>query len=139
MKTALIIEDEPSNMQVFCLLLTHQGYKVLEATTGKEAIEARNREIGPIDLILCDLTLPDTPGTKLARKLVQSQPNAAVLIVSGTPQTGWSESEKKDFDELPRERAGFLEKPFRPAALRTKIEYLMTRSSSHEPLGADQY
>ena len=139
MKTALIIEDQPSNMQVFCLLLTHQGYKVLEATTGKEAIEARNREIGPIDLILCDLTLPDTPGTKLARELVQSQPNAAVLIVSGTPQIGWSDSERKDFNELPRERADFLEKPFPASALRTKINYLMTRSSSHEPLGARQY
>ena len=56
MKTALIIEDQPSNMQVFCLLLTHQGYRVLEATTDKEAIEAANLEIGPIDLILCDLT-----------------------------------------------------------------------------------
>jgi len=139
MKTALIIEDQPSNMQVFCLLLTHQGYKVLEATTGKEAAEATNREIGPIDLILCDLTLPDTPGTKLARELVKSQPNAAVLIVSGTPQTGWSESEMKDFNELPRERADFLEKPFRPVALRTKIDYLTTRSSSHASLSAHQY
>ena len=51
MKTVLIIEDQPSNMQVFCLLLTYQGYKVLEATTGKEAIEATNREIGPIDTL----------------------------------------------------------------------------------------
>ena len=138
MKTALIIEDQPSNIQVFCLLLTHQGYRVLEATTGKEAIEARNREIGPIDLILCDLTLPDTPGTKLARELVQSQPNAAVLIVSGTPQTGWSESERKDFNELRRERSDFLEKPFPAWALQKKIDYLTTKHS-HAPLRARQY
>ena len=138
MKTVLIIEDQLSNMQVFCSLLTHQGYKVLEATTGEEAIEATNREIGPIDLILCDLTLPDTAGTKLARELVKSQPNAAVLIVSGTPQTGWSESERKDFSDLPRERADFLEKPFPASTLLTKSDYLMTRPS-HAPLMAHQY
>ena len=42
---------------LFAVDLSRLGYRVLEATTGKEAIEAANPEIGPIDLILCDLTL----------------------------------------------------------------------------------
>jgi len=82
--------------------------------------------------------LPDTAGTKLARELVKSQPNAAVLMVSGTPQTGWSESERKDFNDLPWERADFLEKPFSASTLLTKIDYLMTRPSL-APLMAHQY
>jgi CheY-like chemotaxis protein len=130
MKTVLIVEDEPSNMQVFCFLLTLQGYKVLEASTGKEAIDATKGLNGSIDLILCDLTLPDIPGTKLARELVKSQPTAAVLVVSGTPRTGWSKSETNDFSELPRDHADFLEKPFPPSALQAKIEQLLARQSS---------
>jgi CheY-like chemotaxis protein len=38
MKTILVLEDDPSNMQVFCALLWSIGYNVLEATTGEEAI-----------------------------------------------------------------------------------------------------
>ena len=42
---------------LFAVDSSRLGYRVLEATTGKEAIEAANPQIGPIDLILCDLTL----------------------------------------------------------------------------------
>ena len=128
MKTVLVVEDEPGNMQAFCLLLSLRGYNVLEAATGKEAVEAVNEVNGAIDLILCDLTLPDIPGTRLARELVKLQPNAAVLIVSGTPRTSWSETETNDFGELSRKLADFLEKPFLPAALEVKIEQLLNKA-----------
>jgi two-component system, cell cycle sensor histidine kinase and response regulator CckA len=127
MKTILIVEDEPGNMQVFCWLLSLRGYNVLEAATGKEAIDAVNKVNGVIDLILCDLMLPDISGTRLARQLVESQPNAAVLIVSGAPRTSWSETETDDFGELSQELTDVLEKPFLPAALEMKIEQLLKK------------
>jgi two-component system, cell cycle sensor histidine kinase and response regulator CckA len=127
MKTVLIVEDEPGNMQVFCWLLRLRDYNVLEAATGKEAIDTANEVNGAIDLILCDLMLPDISGTRLARELVKSQPNAAVLIVSGAPRTSWSEAETNEFGELSQERTDFLEKPFLPVALETKIEQLLNK------------
>jgi len=51
MKTVLVLEDDPSNMRGFSALLSSIGYSVLEATTGKEGIEAGNRH-GSIDLFL---------------------------------------------------------------------------------------
>jgi len=94
MKTALIIEDQPSNIQIFCLL-THQGYRVLEATTGKEAIEAANPEIGPIDLILCDLTLL-IPLVQSSLGSLSSRSKCGGPHRLWNTQTGWSESERKD-------------------------------------------
>ncbi len=49
MKKVLVLEDDPSNMQAFSVVLGLFGYNVLEATTGKEAIEAPT------------LTFPDLP------------------------------------------------------------------------------
>jgi PleD family two-component response regulator len=43
MSTVLIVEDYPSNMQAFCLLFHSQGFRVLEATTEKEAMETGKR------------------------------------------------------------------------------------------------
>ncbi len=130
MKTVLIVEDQPSNMQVFCLLFSSRGYKVLEAATGQEAMEACGRFDGPIDLMLCDVTLPDVSGTKLALELVKSHPEASILFVSGIPRDGWSNVELHDFRQLPPGSADSLEKPFRPAALEAKVEDLLTRHGS---------
>jgi DNA-binding response OmpR family regulator len=128
MKTVLIIEDEPGNMQALCLLFHLDGYQVLEATTGTEARQA-NRTGAPIDLILSDLRLPDISGLKLARELVTSQPRTPVLIISGTPPAGWSDTEMTDFRALPQDRVDFLEKPFALSALRTRVELLLSKTS----------
>jgi CheY-like chemotaxis protein len=48
MKTVLIVEDEPSNMQVFCVLLWALHFRVLEAATGHEALEASRSNYGHI-------------------------------------------------------------------------------------------
>ena len=129
MKTVLIVEDEPSNRKVFCELLTMRGYGILEATTSKEAIRASEISSAPIDLILCDLNLAEMAGTKLAQEIRKLHGNAAVLIVSGTPRDDWSKNAVDDFLKLPPERTDFLEKPFVPAALQSKIEALLREPS----------
>lgn len=68
MKTILVLEDDLRNMQVFCAILNSTGYRVLEATTGKEAIEISNKYYEPISLFVSDLSLP-TPRPALAQSL----------------------------------------------------------------------
>ena len=65
MKTVLVLEDDPSNMQAFSAVLGLFGYSVLEPTTGKEAIEAGNCH-GSIDLFLSDVDVPGPSGTEAA-------------------------------------------------------------------------
>ena len=129
MSTVLIVEDDPANMQVFCLIFHSQGFRVLEATTGKEALDTGNLSPQSLELILCDLMLPDMSGTKVARELVKSHPEAATLFVSGMPFTALSSKDFDDFIQLPPHTTDFLEKPFHLAALQRKVEALLNRNS----------
>ena len=96
MKTVLVLEGDPSNMQAFNAVLWLFGYSVLEATTGKEAIEAENCH-GSIDLFLSDVEVPGPSGTDVALELTKSHPTVPVLFVSGTPMHSWRRSDLANF------------------------------------------
>jgi CheY-like chemotaxis protein len=125
MKTILVLEDNPSNMQIFCILLWAKGYQVLEATTGHEAIQISNNEVGSIDLLVSDLQLPDVSGTQVALQLVESRPDLPILFVSGTPMFDWTERDLRNFRHLPAGAVDFLEKPFGVSTLEKKIKDLL--------------
>jgi CheY-like chemotaxis protein len=125
MKTILVLEDNPSNMQIFCILLWAKGYQVLEATTGHEAIQISNNEVGSIDLLVSDLQLPDVSGTQVALQLMESRPDLLILFVSGTPMFDWTERDLRNFRHLPAGAVDFLEKPFGVSIFEAKIKDLL--------------
>ena len=125
MRTILVLEDDPGNMQVFCALLGSKGFQVLEATTGQEAIEISNNEIGPIDLLVSDLRLPDLAGTEVALRLIESRPNLPILFLSGIPMLNWTKRDLLNLTCLAASAVDFLEKPFRVSTFETKIQDLL--------------
>ena len=127
MKTILVLEDDPSNMQAFSALLWSTGYRVLEATTGKEAIVAGNHHDGPVDLLLSDIAVPEPSGTAVALELTKSYPAMKVLFVSGTPMYAWARNDLDNFRQLPSALVDFLEKPFRLSAFLDKVDELIER------------
>jgi CheY-like chemotaxis protein len=133
MKTILVLEDDPSNMQVLCALLWSSGYYVLEATTGKEALEALNHENGRIDLFISDLAVPGASGTEVALELNKSSPATPVLFVSGSPMYTWNRRDLQNFQRLPSNRVDFLEKPFGASTLLDRIGELIGGRANHEP------
>src|SRR5262249_5153189 len=124
-QTVLILEDDLTNMQVFSALLQSGGYKVLEATSGNEAIETGQRHSGAINLFLSDIVVPERSGTEVALALISSHPVMAILFVSGTPMSAWDATDLNNFRRLPPDRVDVLEKPFRPLALLDKISKLL--------------
>jgi CheY-like chemotaxis protein len=131
MKTILVLEDDPSNMQVLCTLLWSSDYRVLEATTGKEALEALNHQQGPIDLLISDVAVPVLSGTEVALELNKSHPAIPILFVSGTPMSAWSRRDLHNFQRLPPDRVDFLEKPFGAAVLLDKVGELIDGHAHH--------
>lgn len=129
MTTILVLEDDLGNMQAFCAILSSMGYRALEASTGKEAIEASNKH-APINLFISDIALPDLSGTEVALRLIQRQPDLRMLFVSGTAIAYWPESDRRNFRQLPPGSVEFLEKPFLASALQGKVESLLNRHSS---------
>jgi DNA-binding response OmpR family regulator len=129
MRTVLIVEDDPSNMAVFCTVLGGQRYEILEATTAQEAFGACRRHLAPIDVVLCDCKLPDGSGPEVAVEVLQSHPEAVILFVSGTPMYGWSNQDVEWLKQLPQGSIDFLEKPFHVSDLETRIDLLLRRST----------
>ena len=89
METVLVLEDEPINLKVIALVLRLDGYRVLEAADGNEAIQICNAARKPIHVLVADVQLPDISGTEVASKLKTFWPDLVILFTSGTPVSGF--------------------------------------------------
>lgn len=67
MKKILVIDDEPDIVFLIKLILEKEGYKVIEANSGKEGIEMAKKE--KPDLILLDIMMPDMLGWEVSKKI----------------------------------------------------------------------
>src|SRR5436305_15045897 len=101
MDTIIVLDDEPNNRNIISLLLRSHGYDVLEASSGREAIQVSNNHVGPIQLVVTDLYLGIFSGTDVAIKLTDSRPEMSVLFISGTPLNGWGNRDRHLFDSFP--------------------------------------
>jgi CheY-like chemotaxis protein len=64
-------------------LLERDGYRVLEASNGDEALLVAEQSAGPLDLLLTDVIMPGLSGPVLARQLVKLRPGLKVVYTSG--------------------------------------------------------
>ena len=131
MKTILVLEDDASNMRAFRTTLSSEGYCVLEATTGNEAIEVGDSHAA-IDLLVSDVRVPEPSGPAVALRLTNSHPSLGVLFVSGTPMDYWSKDDLDNFKQLPSDLVDFMEKPFRLSAFLNRVDELIKRHDSNE-------
>ncbi|WP_224959929.1 hybrid sensor histidine kinase/response regulator [Geomonas subterranea] len=82
-ETILLVEDEPSILNVAMSLLTLQGYQVLPASTPGEALEAARQYRDRIDLVVTDVVMPEMNGRDLVRRLLPFCPRVKCLYMSG--------------------------------------------------------
>ena len=82
-ETVLLVEDERSVRAVTLRILRAQGYEVLEAGDGVEALALAERHAGPIHLLVADVVMPRMGGLELAERLRALRPETRVLHVSG--------------------------------------------------------
>jgi CheY-like chemotaxis protein len=83
-ETVMLVEDDPLVRDLAHRLLIGQGYKVLEASDGKEALRIAQENIGEkIHLLLTDVVMPQMGGKELSEKLKLLRPDIGVLYTSG--------------------------------------------------------
>ena len=82
-ETILLVEDEDDVRTLLEEELMGQGYTVLTAADGVEALRVRDAHTGPLHLLLTDLVMPRMTGRDLARRLTGQDPTLKVLLMSG--------------------------------------------------------
>jgi CheY-like chemotaxis protein len=82
-ETVLVVEDAQSLRELASELLKDNGYAVLEAANGADAIQLVERHQGLIDLLLTDVVMPGMGGRQLAERLMPRLPKMKVLYMSG--------------------------------------------------------
>jgi PAS domain S-box-containing protein len=115
-ETILLVEDEPTLRAPAVTTLSRLGYRVLEASSGNEALEVWKQHRDEIRLLLTDLVMPGgMTGRELAAQLLEQNPKLKVVYSSGYS----AEIVGKDFS--PKENVNFLTKPYEPEKLAQTI------------------
>jgi CheY-like chemotaxis protein len=114
-ETILLVEDEGGIRALVRKILKREGYQVLEAASGEEAVRIGLSHIGRIDLLLSDVTLPGISGREIADRLRPSMPHLKTLFISGFSE------DRSVYGPEPAAGAAFLQKPFTLGALLSKV------------------
>jgi CheY-like chemotaxis protein len=117
--TILLADDEELLRGVAVRILEEAGYRVLVARNGLEALELAHLHTGQVDLLLTDVVMPKMGGFELATRLRTRHPQLKILFMSGFSEGGLFPAQG--------ERSGlmFLQKPFSPALLLSRIRSMM--------------
>jgi two-component system cell cycle sensor histidine kinase/response regulator CckA len=82
-ETILLVEDEDAVRSLLHEVLEGNGYVVLQAASGAEALRVSRAHAGPIDLLLTDVVMPGMSGREVAIMLAAERPGLRVLFASG--------------------------------------------------------
>jgi PAS domain S-box-containing protein len=118
--TVLLAEDDHELRRLMTLVLGRNGYRILEAESGEQAIELARAFEGTIDLLISDVVMSGLTGSELAATLQSTNPSLRVLMMSGT-------ADAAVLDELLPGTNAFLQKPFRPSELIDQVHELLSR------------
>jgi CheY-like chemotaxis protein len=114
-RTVLIVEDEDAVRAMMLRVLAGEGYRVLEARDGVEALEVLEAE-PDVSLVVTDIVMPRMDGLELADQLGRRS-NVLILFVSG-------------YGQVSNPPGNFLQKPFAPLALCAEVQRLLAPSQT---------
>jgi CheY-like chemotaxis protein len=125
----MVVEDEPGLRDLAASVLQRQGYTILKAGNGQEALRiVRERRGQTIDLVLTDMVMPEMGGKMMAEWLQATNPEIKILFTSG--YTDWGLDGAMDAE------IEFLPKPYTPSALVRKAREVIDRAKNEAALPA---
>ncbi len=112
----LLVEDEDDVRSIAVRALRRQGYEVLEASSGLDALDVVAASSGKIDIIVSDVVMPEMDGPTMAKELRLQYPDVKIIFVSGFPREAFDGTLDKD------QQFAFLPKPFTLPQLAAKVK-----------------
>jgi PAS domain S-box-containing protein len=116
-ETILLVEDEDGVRRLLKHVLAKEGYNVLEAASGPEALGIYQQLRRPIDLLLTDIVMPRMSGRELADRMAALQPGLKIIFMSGYTDEAVAGAGNT--------AALFLSKPLRPDTLATRVREVL--------------
>jgi len=117
-ETILVVEDGDAVRNLVCRMLVQNGYRVLEACDGRDALRLCETHPDSIELVLTDLVMPHMAGSELAERLRRARPALRILVMSGY-------TDEPLMQRLGRESLAFLAKPFTSVDLVEKVRQVL--------------
>ncbi len=118
-ETVLLVEDDAAVRRLAARILETNGYRVLSAANGGDALALAEGDVGPLHLLLTDVVMPDMNGKQLYERLAADRPELAVIYMSGYADDVIARHGVLDED------AHFIQKPFDKADLATRIRQVL--------------
>jgi CheY-like chemotaxis protein len=125
-ETILLVEDEQAVRTVATRVLRNQGYFVLPACNGEEALSLAEQVSGAIDLILTDVIMPDMAGPAMVGQMLEKWPDIRIMYMSGYAQNDKIRAEMADRD------TSFLQKPFSADSLLLTVREVLDQATRLE-------
>jgi two-component system, cell cycle sensor histidine kinase and response regulator CckA len=116
----LLVEDEDGVRSFAVRALQRQGYEVLEAISGVEALEVLAEAGGKVDLIVSDVIMPEMDGPTMYNEMLKIWPDLKIIFMSGYP----SDAFERALD--PKAEFAFLQKPVNLVQLAAKVKEVIT-------------
>ena len=127
-ETVLVVEDEEIVRKLVCDVLSKQGYQILCASRGSEALRMAAEHVGPVHLMITDVVMPEMSGYELARRLAESRPETQVLYVSGYADVQMDGAVETEIE--------ILQKPFTPQILNARVREILSSQPVYAVLEA---
>jgi len=115
----LVVDDEEMVRRLAARILFGQGYRVLEAKSGDEAVRMLQRAAQRIDGVLTDLAMPGLGGRQLGETISRCWPRVRVIYMSGFPAKRMVDDGALD------PNAQFVQKPFTAEQLTRKVREVL--------------
>jgi CheY-like chemotaxis protein len=123
-ETVLLVEDERAVRNLASQILKRQGYCVLEASSGEEALELYRVHQDPIHLVLTDVVMPRMSGRELTDRLLSFHPKIKILYMSG-----YTDDAILQHGVLEK-GVNYIQKPFTMESLTRKVREVLDQEVS---------
>ncbi|MFT3783584.1 MAG: response regulator [Nibricoccus sp.] len=122
----MFVDDEPEVRSIARITLEQQGYKLIEAEDGLQALDVFNQRKGEICLVVTDVLMPNLDGLGLAARLHKIDPELPILLLSGhvLEEDLWAPGNAK---------LRYLMKPYRLTDLQDAVVDLIGPATSAPP------
>jgi len=116
-----VVDDERISRRVAYRILSEEGFRVLEADSGPEALDVLDQADGRIDLVIIDVVMPGCDGVELGRRVLEQWPEQRIMYMSAHP------AEVLVRHGLPSLDVPFLAKPYTRGEVLAKAKEALER------------